>query len=520
MEKTAVKTLHETILKCRLVFFDIEHELAYEGPCRFGKGKELEPEFDRMLNNEVFKGAQIGIAHNLPAGCEMLEPKRYENHTENWRISQTEMDKICEGSEETDVYLATSTGRTGEIITEFATIVRKPVIFIGNDYGAVINTTQMLARGLETYNMLTWDQFRKTLRVLRARKALNNTRLLYVSRFGHGYSQHDANDSFINFDKVTDVLGIKFRHANIHEVIDQLHEVDPTTNYTTPGRQQENINEEDMKIVNALADELIAGADPCVMDKENMIPSLKMYQLLQKLLVVNECNAFTAPCPDTCSTCRINKERFTFCISHSLNNEQGIPSACEADVSAVAAKATLQAISDKPSYMGNTAVITLPDGTLTDEGFVLHFSKDYMREGQWEGLRGVPNVVMTQHSVGNRKMKGFDEEDARYSIRPFAYSGFGVTMRRDWDKDAGQVITMCRYSPNCDKILVSRGKILSGFGYDMDNCTHGVLFQVDDSQAFFDAQIQMGIHTPFVYGDYYDELVQLGKILGLEVLAC
>ena len=32
-------------------------------------------------------------------------------------------------------------------------------------------------------------------------------------------------------------------------------------------------------------------------------------------------------------------------------------------------------------------------------------------------------MVMTQHSVGNRKMKGFDEKDARFSIRPFAYSG-------------------------------------------------------------------------------------------------
>ena len=517
---TAIRTLHETKLKVRLVFFDIVHELPYEGPCRFGKGPELEREFDEMINQEAYKGIQVGIKFNLPENVEMLEPRRYVNHTENWRISEEEMEKLCVGSEDTDVYLVSTTGRTGEMIVEFAQMVKKPVIFVGNDYGATINTSAMLAKGIETYSLLTWDQFRKQLRVLRARKALANTRVLCVSRFGHDYSLHDSNDSFISLDKVTEVLGTKFRFANLHEVIDQIQEIDPTTNYTTPGRKQENINAEDMVIVNEVIDELITGADPCAMERENMIPSVKMYRLVQKLLEVNECNAFTANCPDACSTCRINKERFTFCISHSLNNEQGIPSACEYDIAAAVSKAALQAISGKPSYMGNTAVLTLPDGTLTEDGYVMHFSKDNVGPEKWDALRGTPNIVMTQHSVGNRKMKGFDEEGARFAIRPFAYSGFGVTMRRDFDHDKGQVITMCRFSPNCDKLLVSKGTLTGGFGYDMDNCTHGALFQVADTQKFYNAQIYVGNHVPFVYGDYADELAELGRILGLEVLAC
>ena len=430
------------------------------------------------------------------------------------------MRKLCVGVADTDVYFVSTTGRTGEMIVEFAQMVKKPIIFVGNDYGATINTSAMLAKGIETYSLLNWGEFKKQLRVLRARKALANTRVLCVSRFGHDYSLHDANDSFVSLDKVTEKLGTKFRFANLHEVIDQIHEIDPTTNYTTPGRQQENINEEDMKFVNEVADELMKDADPCVMTKENMIPSVKMYQLVQKLLKVNECNAFTANCPDACSTCRINKERFTFCITHSLNNENGVPSACEYDISAVVSKAALQAIASKASYMGNTAVLTLPDGTMIDDGYVQHFSKDHVGPEKWEALKGVPNMVMTQHSVGNRKMKGFDEENARFSIRPFAYSGFGVTMRRDFDADAGQVITMCRFSPNCDKLLVSRGTLKAGFGYDMDNCTHGALFQLEDTKKFYKAQIQVGNHVPFVYGDYYEEMIELGRVLGLEVLAC
>ena len=100
------------------------------------------------------------------------------------------------------------------------------------------SSSAMLARGIETYSLLSWEQFRRQLRVLRARKALAETRVLCVSRFGRDYSLHDSNDSFVNLDKVTEVLGTKFRFANLHEVIDQIHEIDPTTNYTTPGRHR------------------------------------------------------------------------------------------------------------------------------------------------------------------------------------------------------------------------------------------------------------------------------------------
>ena len=87
-------------------------------------------------------------------------------------------------------------------------------------------------------------------------------------------------------------------------------------------------------------------------------------------------------------------------------------------------------------------------------------------------------------------------------------------MRRDFDKDAGQVITMCRFSPNCDKLLVSRGTLTGGFGYDMDNCTHGALFQVADTQKFYNAQIYVGNHVPFVYVDYYEEMKELEQWKG------
>ena len=48
MSGNKIETIHDTVLKVRLVFFDIVHELPYEGPCRFGKGMDLERQFDEM----------------------------------------------------------------------------------------------------------------------------------------------------------------------------------------------------------------------------------------------------------------------------------------------------------------------------------------------------------------------------------------------------------------------------------------------------------------------------------------
>ena len=75
---TAIRTLHETKLKVRLVFFDIVHELPYEGPCRFGKGPELEREFDEMINQEAYKGIQVGTSTTRKTGA---SPKK------RWRSS-------------------------------------------------------------------------------------------------------------------------------------------------------------------------------------------------------------------------------------------------------------------------------------------------------------------------------------------------------------------------------------------------------------------------------------------------
>ena len=97
-------------------------------------------------------------------------------------------------------------------------------------------------------------------------------------------------------------------------------------------------------------------------------------------------------------------------------------------------------------------------------------------------------------------------------------SGFGVTLRYDFNQDAGQTITMCRISPDCSKLFVSKGEIVGGVGFGDYSCSEGVFFRVKDGNDFFQKQLEVGNHVPLVYGDCFDQVCALGRHLGLEVI--
>ena len=128
------------------------------------------------------------------------------------------------------------------------------------------------------------------------------------------------------------------------------------------------------------------------------------------------------------------------------------------------------------------------------------------------------NVILTWHAVPRRNMQGWDAPKAPYAIRPFAASGFGVTLRYDFNRDVGQEITMCRISPDCKTLFVAKGEIVGGVGFGDYSCSEGVFFRVKDGNDFFQKQLEVGNHVPLVYGDCFDQVCALGKHLGLRVI--
>ena len=516
MNERRYKTIHrgsEVKLNVRPIFVDFTHDYVYEGPCRFGKGDSLTPEFDKMLNGEISKGFHATVKANMPDFVNLLEPIRVKQYSDDWRMHEDDMQEMLRSSEEADLILWTSSGRDLQVLIEFARRSKKPIAFYNEVMFALsCDIAALRARNLEVYPFYDWDESNKILKSLHIRKILQNTRALVINRNSTDTSPVSAQDGFLSLEKVTETFGTHFSVQNVHEYLDQLTNREPDTNPTMPGRIQQNINDEDMIEINRITDELISGAVECDMDREDVVHSVKAYYLTKKLLAHSDCNAFTAPCPDMCSTCRLNQEKCTLCLTHSLLEEEGIPSACEADFSILLSKVILQNLAGKATYMGNTAWLRIVDGKLTAPDF------SAVTEEEFEKIKDIPNLAVTLHSVANRKLKGYDKPMEEYALRSFAFSGWGVTMRYDFSKDMDMPVTLLRINPTCDKILVVSGKVKGQFGYKRQNCSTAVLYQVEDVKDMYEKTFNFGSHMALVYGDYTEDLKLLGEILGLEVV--
>ena len=513
-----IKKANTVKLNVKPVFIALVHKYFYEGPCRFGKGDALQPGYDAILEREMYKQFCEDVKNYMPQEVNILEPVYVERY-DDWNQEDEMYEKIMEDNDRTDLYLFRTYIGRNEIVLEIAQRTKKPAAVVPTACCEVLALSAALSsRGLEFYAARTWPELATDLKALRLRKVLHNTNVLLSSRFNSTMSFSSV-DTFRSLDEVTAKLGVKFRYKNIHELLDQMSPAVEGGNPTTPGRETPDLTEEDMAEVKRLADEMTREAKEVHVDREFLEKSLIAYVTVKKNLDMADCNAFTVPCPDVCSTRRINEQQFTFCMTHSLLNEQGIPSACEYDINALLSMMLLTGVSYKAPYMGNCVPLPMENGKLNRDAVESSF---FVHEEDLDAIEkrgGLNDLYVVEHSVPNRKMHGLDGEQADFAIRHFAYEqGFGAVLRYDFNKDVDQVITMVRFSPDVKKLFVGKGTIVGGGGYDYDNCNTAVYFKPQDQKTFYDAQKYVGNHMPLVYGDYTQELKRLGEILGLEVI--
>lgn len=508
-----IEKITDVKLNVRPVFIGLVHQYYYEGPCRFGKGEELEKDYDVFMNSELYRQFQKDVAENMPLDAvNMMEPIYVER--DDWFLTDEDMFRtMAKDIDQVDYYLFSFGIGRGDIYLEFAQRYHKPQgVMPAQCCEATVNTSAVRARGLEAYAYRSWEELGRHMRILRARKALASTRVMVVTRFNSSRS-FSSSDNLVDLNYVTEKFGVQFRYQNFHELMDMLTVRDPKTNPTLPGREACNLTEEDMKEVERLADELIAGAKEVRMEREMLEKSLKGYVLVQKLLDRNGCNAYTMPCPDCCSTRRLNHDQLTFCLTHSLNNENQVPSSCEMDINSVLAMAIMENLSDKAVYMGNSNPVLYRDGKMvTMQGF----GQDQLAAATDER----DDLYLVFHSTPNRKLHGYKEASkAEYSLAPFANDqGFGATIRYDFTQDAGQEVTLLRISPDAKKLFAAKGTILAGSGAERTNCDEGFFMKIANQEDFFYKHINFGNHLVVTYGDYIKELQLLGESLGLEVV--
>lgn len=508
-----IKKASEVKLKALPLLISIEHRYYYEGPCRFGKGEALQPGYDRLANAQKQENFMSMLNRYLPEGTELMEPVRL-TRTDDWENSEAEWEAIAPAVNACDVVIALTGIGCDDRVMEFSERFNKPIAvtplssFSGSI--SVAGITSKPHNSCEVYGFYKWSDLAYQMKILRARKVIRETRILCVNRFGSTTS-YSSVDAFNSFETISNRLGARFRFVNVHEFFDCMQPAVEGGNPSTPGRITPNLTEEDLAAANRVCDDLCAGAVENTMTREKMLPSCIAFITARKFMDLKDCNGFTMPCPDACSTRRLNQGQFTLCLTHALNMEEGIPSACEYDTDAVLSQQALIAVSGKRPYMGNTRPLPYENGHLTATFSVTPEQLARLEENP-------ENLYLMQHSVAHRRLADPDR-NAPYAIRNFAYDqGFGVTIRYDFDVDAGKKITMCRFSPDGSKLFIGSGEIVMGGGYDSLNCSQVVYFRVKDPDDMWAKQCMAGNHCTMVYGDYVRELTDLAKSLGIEAL--
>lgn len=487
------------------------HQYYYEGPCRMSGGETLVPGFDTIMNGNIRRGNMNQIKAVMPDYVELLPEVSIEVGC-SWDIKEEYFDELLKDQDRVDVYLAANTFGADNVFNEFAQRCKKPICIMPNIWNPA-KSGYLFALEKDVICELTWEDTLKHLKTYYVRKAIAKSNILLVPRFNYDLPIAGATDSFINLRAVTELMGVHFRTVNAHELLDQMRPITEEGNHTTPGRMETpNITEEEITLCEEYADELMAGADEVDIEKKYLVKSLIAYKVVQKNMDLYDCCGAVIPCPDICSTRRMNKEQFTFCLTHSLNLEQGLPSCCEYDVASAVTMLAEIAVSGKAPYMGNTLPLVFDK----DKNLAKQVAK-MLPDGDVTSLGSLDNLYAVAHSTPHRKFKGIDEAPMSYGLRHFAYDqGFGAVMRHDFDENKGQVITFAKFSGDLKRMVIGRGEIVKGFGFDLNNCNGGFVFRVADQKAVYRAQCMAGLHLPVIFGDYTEELKLLAESYGIQ----
>ncbi|MGI6071891.1 MAG: hypothetical protein ACOX75_02590 [Lachnospiraceae bacterium] len=506
MEKTCL----DVKVNVKPIFCFFAHKYYYEGPCRMTGGDALQPGFDDILNAQIQSGILKGLGFACPEDIATVMEANVVTVSDDWDMKDAYMDELMKEHEQVDVYVTFCSFGADRLWREFGKSCNKPVIISPTIWNPM-KSAYYFNNGVETYTPYDWAEVTEYLKAMRARKAIAKANVLLVTRFSETMTFAGADDSFLSLDEVTEKFGTHFRPVNFHEIVDQMEPIREGGNVTTPGRDTPNLTEEEISQLDAFAEELMSEAEECDISKEYLMNSLKAWKVIKKNMDIYDCSACAIPCPDLCSTGRLNKDKFTFCLCHQLNHELGIPSACKYDIAAALTMMAQICLSGQVPYMANTLPII--KGKQGEQWI------SQIPEEDRKAIADTDNLYCVNMSPAMRKTQGIDGPTDRFAIRHFAYDQkFGAVFHHDFNDDIGRQITLARFSGDCKKLMIVRGEIVKGYGYELQNCSGGYIFRVSDGKKMYKEQVKVGLMLPMVFGDISAELERLAEVMGLETI--
>ncbi len=459
----------EARIRIKPVYPVLTHSGAYEGPCRVGKKEDLEPAAEMARFRQAFDEFCGDVRSRIGPDGEVLEPVMLQ-WADDFVVPAAELEKLAPEIHEADVVLVGASGLQQPPAVAIAEKYGKPIVMIGQVATSDI-TAYLRARGMEGYCFLDYADLNHFLSLLRVRKALRQTRLL-VAMKGNLLTSGVVSGIY-DLEALKKRYGVDSVLVNSDDIVQAMRE----------------LSAEKVEEAEELTRRLLAGSEESSMSADELLPSVEFYLATKQMLERYEANAFSIPCFEICATQVMEQERVGFCLTHTLLKDEGIPSACEGDINVLMAMAVLMYLSRRSAHMGNVSVIDRAE-----------------------------NIIGVHHDVPGLKMKGFDKADLPYAIVNFTEGGWGGTIRYDISRDIGAPVTIARFNPDATRLLVASGEVTGCEGYTKVGCSLRYEMRVADADEFYELHQDFGHHFGLVFGDHADDLREVGRLAGFEVV--
>jgi len=458
------------------VMTNMYHTDVWEGPCRFNVAS-MEEEKQRALRSFEDFSKQVKENKYDRSTVDFMEPALIL-FTEDFKIPEEEFRKIEEDAKKADV-LYINPGGSSIAAYHIARRYNKPMVLSsGLSCRTVDISAYSRSNGLECHIPNSPEETEQLFTVLKARKILSQTRILFPTNWGW---PSVASVAGINEpEKLRDKFGIEVIKISYEDL---AKEMDRTKN-------DKALNHDAAEMANTI----FKNADHSFIEKKYVVNSMEFYQTIINLMHKYNCNAFTIECFEFCCSRLPQKWNITPCLIHTMFRDMGIPSACEGDLGGLLAMEMLMSLSNKSPHFGNMF---------------------YQQKGK--------GVLTINHSVPGIKMNGFDKPGLPYQLGHFVESGWGTKAIVDFMQNDEKDITVARMNPNGTGLLVLKGKLVgsNGWGEDLLGCNVSAFIVGRESgtaEDFVRKQVDYGNHLPWVYGDYSEQLKKLGALTGVNVV--
>lgn len=460
------------------VYANIVHSAVWEGPCRCGEAELLEPANERRSGRESFLLWQEELRRNLAPCARMLEPV-YVEYDETFTVSQKQLERLEAEGNEIDLYLVRyrvpGIDRLG-----------KPVSMIDTSCTAVDVVAFYHDRGLPAYLTHDFEEYNQLLAYLQVKKAIANTKILVLT--AGEQVPFAVNSCCTDMRHLTERYGIRSIRLPLLSVTDYFEE-------------GEDVSEE--------TDRIREKALSCKVPKNWMEQDVRYFHAVRRMMEHFDCNAFTTACKEFCATRVPAKYHVVPCLTHCLNKDDRIPSSCEEDINVLMAMMVFMYLAKKSVFMGNPALIPAGSQKCGELGIA-----DMDPERLYD-----EDLLEITHAVPGCKLDGFDAEELPFEIWNFTHEGWGSKVQVNMAQHEERTVTIGRFSRSGDRLIVTRGTV-AGCRFNELGCSPSVFYTIKGGPRAFRQRLAWGgygHHLAVIYGDYIDQVWELGKIVGFEV---